>query len=120
MNCPYCGKEKGNNMKKTVTVLVLAVFGAAFILLGTIWLHIPLGHILINLLMIYSVPALSLLRKYIGRTKLLLIQIVVILVCSIFSYRTNGNIEIINVVLIGACVASYPISEYIKYRKNAE
>lgn len=105
-------------MKRTVTVLVLAAFGTAFILLGTKWLHIPLVHILINLLMIYSVPALSLLSKYIGNTKLLLIQIAVIMVCSIFSYRTNDNTDIINVVLIGACVASYPISEYIKYRKN--
>ena len=98
-------------------VVFCAVFGIVFLLIGINWLHIPVPHMLINLAMIYSVPALSLPEKIRGNLKILIIQLIIIVICSIISYMTNDAIRVINVILIAMCVASYPISSYIRNRK---
>ena len=98
-------------------IIFCAVFGIVFLLIGINWLHIPVPHMLINLAMIYSVPALSLPEKFRGNLKILIIQLIIIVICSIISYMTNDAIRVINVILIAMCVASYPISSYIRNRK---
>ena len=98
-------------------IIFCAVFGIVFLLIGINWLHIPVPHMLINLAMIYSVPALSLPEKFRGNPKILIIQLIIIVICSIISYMTNDAIRVINVILIAICVASYPISSYIRNRK---
>ena len=98
-------------------IIFCAVFGIVFLLIGINWLHIPVPHMLINLAMIYSVPALSLPEKFRGNPKILIIQLIIIVICSIISYMTNDAIRVINVILIAMCVASYPISSYIRNRK---
>ena len=98
-------------------IIFCAVFGIVFLLIGINWLHIPVPHMLINLAMIYSVPALSLSEKFRGNLKILIIQLIIIVICSIISYMTNDAIRVINVILIAMCVASYPISSYMRNRK---
>lgn len=98
-------------------IIFCAVFGIVFLLIGINWLHIPVPHMLINLAMIYSVPALSLPEKFRGNPKILIIQLIIIVICSIISYMTNDAIRVINVILIAMCVASYPISSYMRNRK---
>ena len=98
-------------------IIFCAVFGIVFLLIGINWLHIPVPHMLINLAMIYSVPALSLPEKIRGNLKILIIQLIIIVICSIISYMTNDAIRVINVILIAMCVASYPISSYMRNRK---
>ena len=98
-------------------IIFCAVFGIVFLLIGINWLHIPVPHMLINLAMIYSVPALSLPEKFRGNLKILIIQLIIIVICSIISYMTNDAIRVINVILIAMCVASYPISSYMRNRK---
>jgi hypothetical protein len=104
-------------MNNKLLIVFCAVFGIVFLLIGINWLHIPVPHMLINLAMIYSVPALSLPEKFRGNLKILIIQLIVIVICSIISYMTNDAIRVINVILIAMCVASYPISSYIRNRK---
>ena len=104
-------------MNNKLLIIFCAVFGIVFLLIGINWLHIPVPHMLINLAMIYSVPALSLPEKFRGNPKILIIQLIIIVVCSIISYMTNDAIRVINVILIAMCVASYPISSYIRNRK---
>jgi hypothetical protein len=104
-------------MKNKFLIIFCAVFGIVFLLIGINWLHIPVPHMLINLAMIYSVPALSLPEKFRGNLKILIIQLIIIVICSIISYMTNDAIRVINVILIAMCVASYPISSYIRNRK---
>ena len=98
-------------------IIFCAVFGIVFLLIGINWLHIPVPHMLINLAMIYSVPALSLPEKFRSNLKILIIQLIIIVICSIISYMTNDAIRVINVILIAMCVASYPISSYMRNRK---
>ena len=50
-------------MNSKLLIIFCAVFGIVFLLIGINWLHIPVPHMLINLAMIYSVPALSLPEK---------------------------------------------------------
>ena len=104
-------------MNNKLLIIFCAVFGIVFLLIGINWLHIPVPHMLINLAMIYSVPALSLPEKFRGNLKILIIQLIIIVICSIISYMTNDAIRVINVILIAMCVASYPISSYIRNRK---
>ena len=104
-------------MKNKLLIIFCAVFGIVFLLIGINWLHIPVPHMLINLAMIYSVPALSLPEKFRGNLKILIIQLIIIVICSIISYMTNDAIRVINVILIAMCVASYPISSYMSNRK---
>ena len=104
-------------MKNKLLIIFCAVFGIVFLLIGINWLHIPVPHMLINLAMIYSVPALSLPEKIRGNLKILIIQLIIIVICSIISYMTNDAIRVINVILIAMCVASYPISSYMRNRK---
>ena len=104
-------------MNNKLLIIFCAVFGIVFLLIGINWLHIPVPHMLINLAMIYSVPALSLPEKYRGNPKILIIQLIIIVICSMISYMTNDAIRVINVILIAMCVASYPISSYIRNRK---
>ena len=104
-------------MNNKLLIVFCAVFGIVFLLIGINWLHIPVPHMLINLAMIYSVPALSLPEKFRGNPKILIIQLIIIVICSIISYMTNDAIRVINVILIAMCVASYPISSYIRNRK---
>lgn len=104
-------------MNNKLLIVFCAVFGIVFLLIGINWLHIPVPHMLINLAMIYSVPALSLPEKFRGNLKILIIQLIIIVICSIISYVTNDAIRVINVILIAMCVASYPISSYIRNRK---
>jgi hypothetical protein len=104
-------------MNNKLLIVFCAVFGIVFLLIGINWLHIPVPHMLINLAMIYSVPALSLPEKFRGNLKILIIQLIIIVICSIISYMTNDAIRVINVILIAMCVASYPISSYIRNRK---
>lgn len=104
-------------MKNKLLIVFCAVFGIVFLLIGINWLHIPVPHMLINLAMIYSVPALSLPEKFRGNPKILIIQLIIIVICSIISYMTNDAIRGINVILIAMCVASYPISSYMRNRK---
>ena len=104
-------------MNNKLLIVFCAVFGIVFLLIGINWLHIPVPHMLINLAMIYSVPALSLPEKIRGNLKILIIQLIIIVICSIISYMTNDAIRVINVILIAMCVASYPISSYIRNRK---
>ena len=104
-------------MKNKLLIIFCAVFGIVFLLIGIRWLHIPILHLLINLAMIYSVPALSLPEKFRGSLKILIIQLFLVVICSIISYMTNDEIRIINVILIAICVASYPVSSYIRNRK---
>ncbi len=104
-------------MKNKLLIIFCAVFGIVFLLIGINWLHIPVPHMLINLAMIYSVPALSLPEKFRGNLKILIIQLIIIVICSIISYMTNDAIRVINVILIAMCVASYPISSYMRNRK---
>lgn len=104
-------------MNNKLLIVFCAVFGIVFLLIGINWLHIPVPHMLINLAMIYSVPALSLPEKFRGNLKILIIQLIIIVICSIISYITNDAIRVINVILIAMCVASYPISSYMRNRK---
>ena len=104
-------------MNNKLLIVFCAVFGIAFLLIGINWLHIPVPHMLINLAMIYSVPALSLPEKFRSNLKILIIQLIIIVICSIISYMTNDAIRVINVILIAMCVASYPISSYMRNRK---
>ena len=104
-------------MNNKLLIVFCAVFGIVFLLIGINWLHIPVPHMLINLAMIYSVPALSLPERFRGNPKILIIQLIIIVICSIISYMTNDAIRVINVILIAMCVASYPISSYIRNRK---
>ena len=104
-------------MNNKLLIVFCAVFGIVFLLIGINWLHIPVPHMLINLAMIYSVPALSLPEKFRGNLKILIIQLIIIVICSIISYMTNDAIRVINVILIAMCVASYPISSYMRNRK---
>ena len=104
-------------MNNKLLIVFCAVFGIVFLLIGINWLHIPVPHMLINLAMIYSVPALSLPEKFRGNPKVLIIQLIIIVICSIISYMTNDAIRVINVILIAMCVASYPISSYMRNRK---
>jgi hypothetical protein len=104
-------------MNNKLLIIFCAVFGIVFLLIGINWLHIPVPHMLINLAMIYSVPALSLPEKFRGNLKILIIQLIIIVICSIISYMTNDAIRVINVILIAMCVASYPISSYMRNRK---
>ena len=104
-------------MNNKLLIVFCAVFGIVFLLIGINWLHIPVPHMLINLAMIYSVPALSLPEKFRGNLKILIIQLIIIVICSIISYMTNDAIRAINVILIAICVASYPISSYMRNRK---
>ena len=104
-------------MNNKLLIVFCAVFGIVFLLIGINWLHIPVPHMLINLAMIYSVPALSLQEKFRGNLKILIIQLIIIVICSIISYMTNDAIRVINVILIAMCVASYPISSYMRNRK---
>lgn len=104
-------------MNNKLLIIFCAVFGIVFLLIGINWLYIPVPHMLINLAMIYSVPALSLPEKFRGNPKVLIIQLIIIVICSIISYMTNDAIRVINVILIAMCVASYPISSYMRNRK---
>lgn len=104
-------------MNNKLLIIFCAVFGIVFLLIGIDWLHIPVPHMLINLAMIYSVPALSLPEKFRGDPKILMIQLIIIVICSIISYMTNDAIRVINVILIAMCVASYPIGSYMRNRK---
>ena len=104
-------------MNNKLLIVFCAVFGIVFLLIGINWLHIPVPHMLINLAMIYSVPALSLPEKFRSNLKILIIQLIIIVICSIISYMTNDAIRVINVILIAMCVASYPISSYMRNRK---
>ena len=104
-------------MNNKLLIVFCAVFGIVFLLIGINWLHIPVPHMLINLAMIYSVPGLSLPERFRGNPKILIIQLIIIVICSIISYMTNDAIRAINVILIAMCVASYPISSYMRNRK---
>ena len=104
-------------MNNKLLIIFCAVFGIVYLLIGIDWLHSPIPYLLINLVMVYSVPALSLPEKFRGNPKILIIQLIIIVICSIISYMTNDAIRVINVILIAMCVASYPISSYIRNRK---
>jgi len=104
-------------MNNKLLIVFCAVFGIVYLLIGIDWLHSPIPYLLINLVMVYSVPALSLPERFRGNPKILIIQLIIIVICSIISYMTNDEIRIINVILIAICVASYPVSSYIRNRK---
>ena len=104
-------------MNNKLLIIFCAVFGIVFLLIGINWLHSPIPYLLINLVMVYSVPALSLPEKFRGNLKVLIIQLIIIVVCSIISYMTNDALEVINVIPVAICVASYPISSYMRNRK---
>ena len=104
-------------MNNKLFIIFCAVFGIVFLLIGINWLHSPIPYLLINLVMVYSVPALSLPEKFRGNPKILIIQLIIIVVCSIISYMTNDALEVINVIPVAICVASYPIGSYIRNRK---
>ena len=104
-------------MNNKLLIIFCAVFGIVYLLIGIDWLHSPIPYLLINLVMVYSVPALSLPEKFRGNPKILIIQLIIIVICSIISYMTNDAIRAINVILIAMCVASYPISSYMRNRK---
>ena len=104
-------------MNNKLLIIFCAVFGIVFLLIGINWLHSPIPYLLINLVMVYSVPALSLPEKFRGNLKVLIIQLIIIVVCSIISYMTNDALEVINVIPVAICVASYPIGSYIRNRK---
>ena len=104
-------------MNNKLLIVFCAVFGIVFLLIGINWLHSPIPYLLINLVMVYSVPALSLPEKFRGNLKVLIIQLIIIVVCSIISYMTNDALEVINVIPVAICVASYPIGSYIRNRK---
>ena len=104
-------------MNNKLLIVFCAVFGIVYLLVGIDWLHSPIPYLLINLVMIYSVPALSLPEKFRGNPKVLIIQLIIIVICSIISYMTNDAMRAINVILIAMCVASYPISSYMRNRK---
>ena len=104
-------------MNNKLLIKFCAVFGIVFLLIGINWLHSPIPYLLINLVMVYSVPALSLPEKFRGNLKVLIIQLIIIVVCSIISYMTNDALEVINVIPVAICVASYPIGSYIRNRK---
>ena len=104
-------------MNNKLLIVFCAVFGIVYLLIGIDWLHSPIPYLLINLVMVYSVPALSLPERFRGNPKILIIQLIIIVICSIISFMTNDAIRVINVILIAMCVASYPISSYIRNRK---
>ena len=104
-------------MNNKLLIIFCAVFGIVFLLIGINWLHSPIPYLLINLVMVYSVPALSLPEKFRGNLKVLIIQLIIIVVCSIISYMTNDAMRAINVIPVAICVASYPIGSYIRNRK---
>lgn len=104
-------------MNNKLLIVFCAVFGIVYLLIGINWLHSPIPYLLINLVMVYSVPALSLPEKFRGNLKVLIIQLIIIVVCSIISYMTNDALEVINVIPVAICVASYPIGSYIRNRK---
>ena len=103
-------------MNNKLLIIFCAVFGIVFLLIGINWLHSPIPYLLINLVMVYSVPALSLPEKFRGNLKVLIIQLIIIVVCSIISYMTNDAMRAINVIPVAICVASYPIGSYIRNR----
>ena len=104
-------------MNNKLLIIFCAVFGIVFLLIGINWLHSPIPYLLINLVMVYSVPALSLPEKFRGNPKILIIQLIIIVICSIISYMTNDAMRAINVIPVAICVASYPIGSYIRNRK---
>ena len=104
-------------MNNKLLIVFCAVFGIVYLLIGIDWLHSPIPYLLINLVMVYSVPALSLPEKFRGNLKVLIIQLIIIVVCSIISYMTNDALEVINVIPVAICVASYPIGSYIRNSK---
>ena len=104
-------------MKNKLLIIFCAVFGIVFLLIGIDWLHSPIPYLLINLVMVYSVPALSLPERFRGNPKILIIQLIIIVICSIISYMTNDAMRAINVIPVAICVASYPIGSYIRNRK---
>ena len=104
-------------MKNKLLIIFCAVFGVVYLLIGIDWLHSPIPYLLINLVMVYSVPALSLPEKFRGNPKILIIQLIIIVICSIISYMTNDAMRAINVIPVAICVASYPIGSYIRNRK---
>ena len=104
-------------MNNKLLIIFCAVFGIVYLLIGIDWLHSPIPYLLINLVMVYSVPALSLPEKFRGNLKVLIIQLIIIVVCSIISYMTNDALEVINVIPVAICVAGYPIGSYIRNRK---
>ena len=104
-------------MNNKLLIIFCAVFGIVYLLIGIDWLHSPIPYLLINLVMVYSVPALSLPEKFRGNPKILIIQLIIIVICSIISYMTNDAMRAINVIPVAICVASYPIGSYIRNRK---
>ena len=104
-------------MNNKLLIVFCAVFGIVYLLIGIDWLHSPIPYLLINLVMVYSVPALSLPEKFRGNLKILIIQLIIIVICSIISYMTNDAMRAINVIPVAICVASYPIGSYIRNRK---
>ena len=104
-------------MKNKLLIIFCAVFGVVYLLIGIDWLHSPIPYLLINLVMVYSVPALSLPKRFRGNQKILIIQLIIIVICSIISYMTNDAMRAINVIPVAICVASYPIGSYIRNRK---
>ena len=104
-------------MNNKLLIVFCAVFGIVYLLIGIDWLHSPIPYLLINLVMVYSVPALSLPEKFRGNLKILIIQLIIIIICSIISYMTNDAMRAINVIPVAICVASYPIGSYIRNRK---
>ena len=103
-------------MNNKLLIIFCAVFGIVFLLIGINWLHSPIPYLLINLVMVYSVPALSLPERFRGNPKILIIQLIIIVICSIISYMTNDAMRAINVIPVAICVASYPIGSYIRNR----
>ena len=109
-------------MNNKLLIVFCAVFGIVYLLIGIDWLHSPIPYLLINLVMVYlvmvySVPALSLPERFRGNPKILIIQLIIIVIFSIISYMTNDALEVINVIPVAICVASYPIGSYIRNRK---
>jgi hypothetical protein len=104
-------------MNNKLLIVFCAVFGIVYLLIGIDWLHSPIPYLLINLVMVYSVPALSLPERFRGNPKILIIQLIIIVICSIISYMTNDAMRAINVIPVAICVASYPIGSYIRNRK---
>jgi len=103
-------------MNNKLLIVFCAVFGIVYLLIGIDWLHSPIPYLLINLVMVYSVPALSLPERFRGNPKILIIQLIIIVICSIISYMTNDAMRAINVIPVAICVASYPIGSYIRNR----
>ena len=103
-------------MNNKLLIIFCAVFGIVYLLIGIDWLHSPIPYLLINLVMVYSVPALSLPERFRGNPKILIIQLIIIVICSIISYMTNDAMRAINVIPVAICVASYPIGSYIRNR----